>query len=82
MNQIPDRKALLDEALPLAEDSWGKLLALAAMIEIDDAGTLTIRNGEARITLQKDGVVRVVGKKIIQSARQNIALDAAYIDLN
>ncbi|WP_432331962.1 hypothetical protein [Agrobacterium rosae] len=48
----------------------------------DGSGTLTIRNGEARISLGSDGVVRVEGKKIIQMARQNIALDAAYIDLN
>lgn len=82
MNQIPDREALLKKALPLADDSWSKLLALAEMIEFDGSGAVTIRNGEARITLHQDGVVRVEGKKIIQSARQNIALDAAYIDLN
>ena len=82
MNQIPDRKALLGDALPLPEDAWGKLLKLATMIEFDGSGTLTICNGEARISLGSDGVVRVEGKKIIQMARQNIALDAAYIDLN
>ncbi|KAA3499341.1 hypothetical protein DXM27_19510 [Rhizobium rhizogenes] len=82
MNQIPDRKVLLGQMLPLSEDAWGKLLKLAAMIEFDGSGTMTIRNGEARITLSSDGVVRVEGKKIIQTARQNIALDAAYIDLN
>ncbi|MBO9653458.1 hypothetical protein O3S81_15530 [Agrobacterium sp. SOY23] len=82
MNQIPDRKALLAQALPLSEDAWGKLLKLAAMIEFDGSGALAIRNGEARIVLGADGVVRVEGKKIIQTARQNIALDAAYIDLN
>ncbi|WP_065661985.1 hypothetical protein [Agrobacterium tumefaciens] len=82
MNQIPNRKALQEEVLPLPEDAWGKLLKLATMIEFDGSGTLTIRNGEARISLGSDGIVRVEGKKIIQTARQNISLDAAYIDLN
>ncbi|MCZ7464824.1 hypothetical protein [Rhizobium rhizogenes] len=82
MNQIPDRKVLLAEVLPLPEDAWGKLLKLATMIEFDGSGTLTIRNGEARISLGSDGIVKVEGKRIIQVARQNIALDAAYIDLN
>lgn len=82
MNQVPDRKALMKEVLPLPEDAWGKLLKLATMIEFDGSGTLTIRNGEARISLGSDGIVRVEGKKIIQTARQNISLDAAYIDLN
>lgn len=82
MNQISDRKILLEEVLPLPDDAFGKLLKLATMIELDGSGTLTIRNGEARISLGSDGVVRVEGKKIIQMARQNIALDAAYIDLN
>ncbi|MFK3780304.1 hypothetical protein [Agrobacterium sp. NPDC089420] len=82
MNHIPDRNALLGEVLPLPEDAWGKLAKLAAMIEFDGSGTLTIRNGESRISLGSDGVLRVEGKKIIQTARQNIALDAAYIDLN
>lgn len=40
----------------------GKLLKLATMIEFDGSGTLTIRNGEARISLGSDGVVRVEGK--------------------
>lgn len=82
MNQITDRKILSEEVLPLQDDAWRKLLKLATMIEFDNLGTLTIRNGEARISLSPDGVVRVEGRKIIQSARQNIALDAAYIDLN
>ncbi len=82
MNQVPDRKALLGEVFPLPEGAWETLLKLAKMIEFDGSGTLTIRNGEARISLGSDGIVRVEGKKIIQTARQNIALGAAYIDLN
>lgn len=42
----------------------GKLLKLATMIEFDGSGTLTIRNGEARISLGSDGVVRVEGKRL------------------
>ncbi len=38
------------------------------MIELDGSGTLTIRNGEARVSLGSDGIVRVGGKKNIQMA--------------
>lgn len=64
MNQISDRKMLLEEVLKLPDDAFGKLLKITTMIELDGSGTLTIRNGEARVSLGSDGIVRVGGKKI------------------
>ncbi|KQQ59651.1 hypothetical protein ASF69_10995 [Rhizobium sp. Leaf311] len=68
MNQISDRKMLLEEVLKLPDDAFGKLLKITTMIELDGSGTLTIRNGEARVSLGSDGIVRVGGKKNIQMA--------------
>lgn len=83
MNEIPDRMKF---ALPQAfgdADAWTKLMALAAMIEIDQAtGALTLKNGKSSLTLRPDGRVTVQGVDIVQSAERNIGLDAATINLN
>lgn len=83
MNEMPNR-AWFQANLPLdTDDVWSKLASLAQMIEIDSAsGTLVIRNGKSRILLRKDGTVRIEGESIVHSAERNIALDAAFIDLN
>ena len=83
MNDIASHTSFKAKEPADAGDAWGKLLALANMIEIDKAsGTLTIRNGKSRILLRKDGTIRIEGESIVQSAQRNIALDAAFIDLN
>ncbi len=67
----------------LPGDARSKLLALADMIELNPAaGTITIRNGKASLTLREDGFIQVTGVKIQQSAERSIRLDAATIDLN
>jgi hypothetical protein len=83
MNEMPNRAWFQANLSSESGDVWAKLTALAQMIEIDSAsGTLMIRNGKSRILLRKDGTVRIEGESIVQSAERNIALDAAYIDLN
>ena len=83
MNDKPSHTSFKALEPAAVGDAWGKLLALAHMIEIDKAsGTLTIRNGKSRILLRKDGTIRIEGESIVQSAQRNIALDAAFIDLN
>ncbi|MCF1505972.1 hypothetical protein L0F51_19615 [Afifella sp. H1R] len=72
-----------DPAMADNMDFWSKIVALAEMIEIDQAaGTLSIRNGKSNVVLRSDGLVRVSGTRIVQSAERDIALDAAFIDLN
>ena len=83
MNKIANQEVFSLDAIEGDLDAWSKLLRLAKLIDIDKSGnTISITNGAARITLHADGIVRVEGRKIIQSAHENIALDAAYIDLN
>lgn len=83
MNDIPKRETFASRDLAGTLDAWSKLMALAAMIEIDQAtGTLTVRNGKSSLTLRADGRITVEGVSIVQSAERNIALDAATIDLN
>lgn len=83
MNEIPDRmKFALRQTLGDG-DAWTKLMALAALIEIDQAtGAMTIRNGKSSLTLRPDGRVTVQGVNIAQTAERNISLEAATIDLN
>jgi hypothetical protein len=83
MNEMPNRLLFQKDGSSEPGPAWTKLLALADMIDIDKAsGTLVIRNGKSRILLRKDGTVRIEGESIVHSAQTNIALDAAYIDLN
>jgi hypothetical protein len=83
MNNMPNHGQFLLQMSQQDEAAWSKLIALAEMLEINStAGTMTIRNGKARIVLRADGVITLEGEKIVQSAQRNIRLDAAYIDLN
>ena len=83
MNDIPRHAVFSFAQADEQMETWAKLEALAAMIDINiSRGTLTIHNGKSRIVLGADGVIRVEGERIVQSARRNIALDAATIDLN
>lgn len=60
-----------------------RLVALLDRISLDAAtGDLTIANGPARVTLALDGTVRIHGRRIVQDAEREIALSAAWIDLN
>ena len=83
MNDFPNQNAFKAGNTRIASDAWTKLMQLADMLEINEAaGIITIRNGKSRIILRADGAVRIEGQSIVQSAERNIALDAAYIDLN
>lgn len=83
MNDIAKSSRLKVSATILDTDRWSKLMALADMIEIDEAtGSLEIRNGKARAVLRADGVVIVEGVRILQSAERDVAIQAAIIDLN
>ncbi|MDP9573315.1 UNVERIFIED_ORG: hypothetical protein J2W66_003817 [Agrobacterium larrymoorei] len=83
MTEIPDRKTFASRQTLGDADAWGKMMALAAMIEIDQAtGAMTIRNGKSSLTLRSDGRVTVRGVRILQTAERNISLEAATIDLN
>ena len=64
-------------------DVFADLFALARHVRLDPAtGNLTLHNGDARIVLTADGTVRVEGRRIVQTARENFAVVAATIDLN
>jgi hypothetical protein len=83
MNDMTRRFKFDVSAVDLSDSRWEKLMALADMLEVDEAsGSLVIRNGKSRILLRKDGTIRIEGERIVQSASRNIALDAATIDLN
>ncbi|MBA8902420.1 hypothetical protein [Phyllobacterium sp. P30BS-XVII] len=82
MNNIPARDNFA-ESLELPQDAWSKLLKLAQLIEFNEGrGELVVRNGKARIVLREDGTIRIEGTCVVQKATQNIALEAAYIELN
>ncbi|WP_296076464.1 hypothetical protein [uncultured Agrobacterium sp.] len=58
MTEIPYRKTFASRQTLGDADAWGKMMALAAMIEIDEAtGAMTIRNGKSSLTLRSDGRV-------------------------
>lgn len=83
MTGIPDRKTYASRQTLGDEDAWGKMMALAAMIEINQAtGAMTIRNGKSSLVLRLDGRVTVRGVRILQTAERNISLEAPTIDLN
>ena len=83
MNDIPNRQKFASRDRAVAPDAWTKLMALAAMMEMDhETGALTVRNGKSSLTLRADGRITVQGVSIVQTAERNIALDAATIDLN
>ncbi len=70
-------------ALTSRPDLIERLLALLDRIRIDEvSGDLEIRNGAASVILQTSGTVRVTGRRIVQDAERDIALTAAWIDLN
>lgn len=82
MNEIPDKAKFARHASG-SSDPWAKLMALAAIIEIDEThGTLTLKNGKSSLTLRPDGRIIVQGVSIAQIAERGITLDAATIDLN
>jgi hypothetical protein len=60
-----------------------KLLSLVKCVHEDPiTGDLVLRNGKVRCVLKQNGTIRLEGLKIVQVAEQEIALNAAYIDLN
>ena len=62
---------------------WSGLVALARLVRVDEAsGAVTVTNGDARITLHRDGTVRIDARRIVNSADEDIVLHAARIDLN
>lgn len=70
-------------ALTSQPDLIERLLALLERMRIDEVtGDLEIRNGAASLILQSSGTVRVTGHRIVQDAERDIALIAAWIDLN
>ena len=83
MTEIPDRKTFASRQTLGDADAWGKMMALAAMIEIDQAtGAMTIRNGKSSLVLRLDGRVTVRGVRILRTAERHISLEAAMVDLN
>jgi hypothetical protein len=57
--------------------------SLLSHLRIDPlSGDLVIENGKARLVLQKDGTIRLQGLRIVGSADETIAFDAAMIELN
>ncbi|MGO8147507.1 hypothetical protein AB9F42_32100 [Rhizobium leguminosarum] len=83
MNEIPDRMRFASRQISGDADAWTKLMALVALIEIDQAtGDMTIKNGKSSLTLRSNGRVTVQGVNISQVAERNISLEAATIDLN
>ena len=60
-----------------------RLLRLLERISVDETtGDLTIATGAARIVLTADGTVRIAGARIVQDAERDVAIRAAWIDLN
>ena len=84
MNKMPQMDEFqVDRFADGMDAAWSNLVELAKMISVNKAaGTLTIRNGRSKIVLRQDGVIRVEGTSIVQTAERNIALDAGTIDLN
>jgi hypothetical protein len=79
-------RELLVSSLP-AESSPGPdcsaVEPLARLIRLDpDSGVLTIVNGHARISLFPDGTIRLDGTRVINSADEQIQMNAPRIDLN
>lgn len=71
------------EALALAPQDLSALAALAKLIKVDpETQDVTLQNGESRIILQRDGVIRIEGARIVQIAERDLAFKAATIDLN
>ena len=69
MTEIPDRKAYASRQTLGDADALEKMMALAAMIEIDQVtGAMTISNGKSSLTLRSDGRVTVRGVRILQTA--------------
>ncbi|GAK72627.1 hypothetical protein G6L37_33210 [Agrobacterium rubi] len=83
MSDMPDRTKFTPHMLLGDAEVWKKLIALAAMIDIEPgSGALIVRNGKSVLTLRPDGHVSVRGVRISQTAERDIALDAATINLN
>lgn len=83
MTQQFDGQAILKSIAGDQVDILQKLLALLDRISWDEPRQrLSIRNGDAVIHLLADGTIRLEGTRIVQRADQDIALSAAWIDLN
>ncbi|WJH37679.1 hypothetical protein N7E02_02320 (plasmid) [Aliirhizobium terrae] len=83
MSDMPDRTKFAPHLLLGDPEAWTKLMALAAMIDIEPgSGALMVRNGKSVLTLRPDGHISVRGVSISQTADRLIVLDAATIDLN
>ncbi|WP_102225765.1 hypothetical protein [Acidimangrovimonas sediminis] len=83
MTSHSDSRHLGRDARPVPPDLMDRLLALAERIRVDPAsGRLVIANGAARIVLCEDGTIRIEGRRIVEAAEEDIALSAAWIDLN
>ena len=84
MNQLlPIQPPDANEASASPADPVLGLGQLAQMISIDAvSGDLVIRNGLSRIVLMRNGMVRIEGRRILQSAIESVSIEAATIDLN
>lgn len=83
MTQQFDGNAILKSVTGDQMDMLQKLVALLDRINWDERRQrLSIRNGDAVIHLLADGTIRLEGKRIVQQADRDIALSAAWIDLN
>lgn len=65
------------------QEAFDKLMTLLDRIQFD-AGpdVLRLKNGKASIDLHADGTIRLKGRRLVQDAEENIAMTAAWIDLN
>jgi len=83
MTQQFDGNAILKSIAGDQVDMLQKLTALLDRINWDERRQrLTIRNGDAVIHLLADGTIRLEGTRIVQQSDRDIALSAAWIDLN
>ncbi len=62
---------------------WASLAQLARLVRVDAAsGVITVRTGDASISLHPNGTVRIDARRIVHCADEDIVLSAARIDLN
>lgn len=79
---IPARD--IDTRLALADaETLRRLTVLLERVSVNETtGDLVLTAGKAKITLSEDGTIRLDGARIVQDADQDVAIKAAWIDLN
>lgn len=79
---IPARD--IDTRLALADaETLRRVAVLLERVSVNETtGDLVLTAGKAKITLSEDGTIRLDGARIVQDADQDVAIKAAWIDLN